>query len=96
MTSPIVVEAIRSLQLQDGKITVVEVDGREVAISLQPAVRSPEDEEPGAGYADEQAYLVPWFDLSQDLRGTPVESRPGTAIPFDPPIITDDDREELP
>ena len=53
MTSALVVEAIRSLQLQDGKIAVVEVDGREVAISLQPAIRSAEDLEPGASYADE-------------------------------------------
>jgi len=72
----------------------IEVDGRKVQIALKPS--PPPLELPGEidpGYADGPAYLLPWFDLSNGVRGTPAEAQPGTEIPFDPPIITDEDRE---
>jgi hypothetical protein len=106
MTSPLVVEAIRSLRLQDGKVTVVEVDGRNVEVTLQPQAAqttvapatSITDEAPPYDddwqHFDGPAYIVPWVDLFQPGEGEPVPViRSNDPLPIDIPDIPDDDEE---
>ena len=84
------IEAIRCLHLRKGQTYVVQVDGERFNIALEST-----DGHESIVSPDAQPDLVPWFDLSSDLRGTPCETRMGTELPFDPPVISDEDREEF-
>ena len=84
------VDAIRSLHLREGHPHMVEVDGSRYKIWIESTADVDRVISP-----DAEPDLVPPSELMDYSGEIPSEVRRGKEIPFDPPVITDEDREGL-
>jgi hypothetical protein len=90
MSIPLVlVDALRVVNLEPGRVYRERVDGKTFVVQLLPE----SDDEPTPELA-EQVMLLPWFESPELPGGFIVRATPGPLSPPDPPIIPDDETTE--
>jgi hypothetical protein len=87
MSIPLV-DALRMVNLEPGRVYRERVDGKTFVVQLLPEA----DDEPTPELA-EQVMLLPWFESPFRATGT-VKAYPGPMSLPDPPIIPDDEPSE--
>ena len=87
MSIPLV-DALRMVNLEPGRVYRERVDGKTFVVQLLPE----SDDEPTPELA-EQVMLLPWFEFPRSPAGT-VQAKLGPVSLPDPPIIPADDDED--
>lgn len=75
-------EALKDVELEEGRTYAVRVRGREIEVRVKP---------PAAGIQDGEMMIEPWTSLPSPAGGVPSVVRPGPLPPFPTPDIPEDE-----